>query len=192
MTGVGNPLAGHVQPIVTIDRHRRCAAPSQHWACRTAVYRREQIAHMCVTCVTLRTTDLRLNESHHALRSAKQTFASSALGNHSHLLIYATPDTASSFDEEVPLTSMLPQQQTQVQVTKFSKLPKLEGLEVIKGDVPQPKEGEVLCQIVLRPVNPTDVHAIQGLRPIGPHHTPHIAGGEGERSATSWCMYCMA
>ncbi|KAL3147631.1 hypothetical protein ABBQ38_014681 [Trebouxia sp. C0009 RCD-2024] len=74
---------------------------------------------------------------------------------------------------------MLPQQQTQVQVTKFSKLPKLEGLEVIKGDVPQPKEGEVLCQIVLRPVNPTDVHAIQGLRPIGPHHTPHIAGGEG-------------
>lgn len=80
---------------------------------------------------------------------------------------------------------MSPQQQTQVQVTKFSKLPKLEGLEVIKGDVPQPKEGEVLCQIVLRPVNPTDVHAIQGLRPIGPHHTPHIAGGEGERAATA-------
>lgn len=73
----------------------------------------------------------------------------------------------------------IPQKQIQVQVTKFSKLPKLEGLEVIEGDVPSPKEGEVLCQILLSPVNPTDVHAIQGLRPIGPHHTPHIAGGEG-------------
>ena len=72
------------------------------------------------------------------------------------------------------------QQQTQVQVTKFSKLPKLEGLHVIQGTIPEPREGEVLCRIVLRPVNPTDVHAIQGLRPIGPHHTPHIAGGEGE------------
>lgn len=72
------------------------------------------------------------------------------------------------------------QQQTQVQVTKFSKLPKLEGLEVIQGSIPEPKEGEVLCQIILRPVNPTDVHAVQGLRPIGPHHTPHIAGGEGQ------------
>lgn len=78
---------------------------------------------------------------------------------------------------------MSTQQQTQVQVTRFSKLPKLEGLEVIKGDIPEPKEGEVLCQITLRPVNPTDVHAIQGLRPIGPHRTPHIAGGEGEQSA---------
>lgn len=72
------------------------------------------------------------------------------------------------------------QQQTQVQVTKFSRLPKLDGLEVIKGDIPEPKDGEVLCRIILRPVNPTDVHAIQGLRPIGPHHTPHIAGCEGK------------
>lgn len=72
------------------------------------------------------------------------------------------------------------QQQTQVQVTKFSKLPKLEGLEVIQGSIPEPREGEVLCRIILRPVNPTDVHAVQGLRPIGPHHTPHIAGGEGQ------------
>ena len=72
------------------------------------------------------------------------------------------------------------QQQTLVQVTRFSKLPKLEGLDVIQGDIPIPQEGEVLCQILVRPVNPTDVHAIQGLRPIGPHHTPHIAGGEGE------------
>ena len=80
-------------------------------------------------------------------------------------------------------TGMSTQQQTQVQVTTFSKLSKLEGLEVIKGDVPEPKEGEVLCQIYLRPVNPTDVHAIQGLRPIGPHHTPHIAGCEGKAHA---------
>ena len=76
------------------------------------------------------------------------------------------------------------QRQTQVQVTQFSKLPKLEGLEVIQGVIPEPKEGEVLCRITLRPVNPTDVHAVQGLRPIGPHHTPHIAGGEGEHSST--------
>lgn len=74
---------------------------------------------------------------------------------------------------------MAPAQQTQIQVTYFSKLPQLDGVEVIKGDVPSPGEGEVLCQIFLRPVNPTDVHAVQGLRPIGPHHTPHIAGGEG-------------
>ncbi|KAA6428756.1 hypothetical protein WJX79_005785 [Trebouxia sp. C0005] len=74
---------------------------------------------------------------------------------------------------------MVPNQQTQVQITHFSKLPQLDGVEVIKGDVPSPGEGEVLCQIFLRPINPTDVHAVQGLRPIGPHHTPHIAGGEG-------------
>lgn len=72
------------------------------------------------------------------------------------------------------------EQQTQVQVSKFSKLPRLEGVEVIKGNIPSPGEGEVLCKIYLRPVNPTDVHAVQGLRPIGPHHTPHIAGGEGQ------------
>lgn len=50
---------------------------------------------------------------------------------------------------------------------------------MIKGNIPSPGDGEVLCKIYLRPVNPTDVHAVQGLRPIGPHHTPHIAGGEG-------------
>ena len=75
---------------------------------------------------------------------------------------------------------MTSKQQTQVQVTRFSKLPKLEGLEVITGDIPSPGEAEVLCQMILRPINPTDVHAIQGLRPLGPHHTPHIAGGEGQ------------
>lgn len=57
-----------------------------------------------------------------------------------------------------------------VQVTKFSKLPKLEGLEIIEGDAPSPQDGEVLCQITLRPVNPTDVHAIQGLRPKAGAH----------------------
>ena len=77
---------------------------------------------------------------------------------------------------------MTPEKQVQVQTTKFSKLPKLEGLEVIHGDVPEPKDGEVLCQIYLRPINPTDVHQVQGLRPIGPLQTPHIAGGEGIRS----------
>ena len=74
---------------------------------------------------------------------------------------------------------MAPGQQTQVQVTRFSKLPKLEGLEVIAGEVPSPGDGEVLCQMILRPINPTDIHAIQGLRPLGPHHTPHVAGGAG-------------
>ena len=80
---------------------------------------------------------------------------------------------------------MAPNQQTQIQVSYFSKLPQLDGVEVIKGDVPSPGEGEVLCQIFLRPVNPTDVHAVQGLRPIGPHHTPHIAGGEGEQATST-------
>ncbi len=80
---------------------------------------------------------------------------------------------------------MAPNQQTQIQVTHFSKLPQLDGVEVIKGIVPSPGEGEVLCQIFLRPVNPTDVHAVQGLRPIGPHHTPHIAGGEGEQATST-------
>lgn len=70
-------------------------------------------------------------------------------------------------------------QQIQVQTSSFSKLPELDGLKVIKGDVPEPSDGEVLCQIYLRPINPTDVHQVQGLRPIGPHDTPHIAGGEG-------------
>lgn len=70
-------------------------------------------------------------------------------------------------------------QQTQVQTSRFSKLPKLDGLEVIKGDIPEPGDGEVLCEIYLRPINPTDVHQVQGLRPIGPHDTPHVAGGEG-------------
>ena len=70
-------------------------------------------------------------------------------------------------------------QQTQVQTTRFSELPALDGLEVIKGEIPEPKQGEVLCQIYLRPINPTDVHQVQGLRPIGPLQTPHIAGGEG-------------
>lgn len=80
---------------------------------------------------------------------------------------------------------MAPTQQTQIQVTHFSKLPQLDGLEVVKGDVPSPGEGEVLCQIFLRPVNPTDIHAVQGLRPLGPHHTPHIAGGEGEHATST-------
>ena len=93
---------------------------------------------------------------------------------------------------------MAPNQQTQIQVTHFSKLPQLDGMEVIKGDIPSPGEGEVLCQIFLRPINPTDIHAVQGLRPIGPHHTPHIAGGEGEQATSTHIdtrfahMFCYA
>lgn len=73
----------------------------------------------------------------------------------------------------------------QAQFTSFVKdLTDLSSvLSVKSADVPEPGEGEVLSKILLAPINPTDVHQMQGLRPIGAKSFPQVSGTEGKRLA---------
>ncbi len=69
----------------------------------------------------------------------------------------------------------------QVQLSAFCKdLHSLDALTVKSVPIPEPKQGEVLAKILLAPVNPTDVHQLQGLRPIGFKEFPQVGGTEGD------------
>lgn len=61
------------------------------------------------------------------------------------------------------------------------------GLEIGLEDVPEPKKGEVLVRLYLRPVHPTDLHTLAGVRAIGPHALPFIAGNEVPARPRSSC-----
>ncbi|KAK9846137.1 hypothetical protein WJX84_004905 [Apatococcus fuscideae] len=68
----------------------------------------------------------------------------------------------------------------QVQSTAFAKdLSNLDVLSVKASPIPEPGKGEVLCKILLAPVNPTDVHQLLGARPIGCREFPQVGGTEG-------------
>ena len=72
----------------------------------------------------------------------------------------------------------------QAQLAAFAKdLEHLDVLSVKSVAVPEPKENEVVARILLAPVNPTDVHQLQGLRPIGCKTFPQVLGTEGAEAA---------
>ena len=48
-----------------------------------------------------------------------------------------------------------------VKVDEFSMNDSLSHVQVVEGDVPEPKQGEVLVNVYMRPVNPTDVILIK-------------------------------
>lgn len=69
----------------------------------------------------------------------------------------------------------------QAQLSAFAKdLNKLDSLTIKTVPIPEPKEGEVLAKILLAPVNPTDVHQLEGVRPIGHKEFPQVGGTEGK------------
>lgn len=54
------------------------------------------------------------------------------------------------------------------------------GVEVAEVDRPQPGQGEVLVNIILRPVNPADIFSLQGVYPgFQPKAYPAVPGLEG-------------
>ncbi|KAK9863311.1 hypothetical protein WJX84_004944 [Apatococcus fuscideae] len=68
----------------------------------------------------------------------------------------------------------------QAQLAAFAKdLDHLDVLSVKSVAVPEPKENEVVVKVLLAPVNPTDVHQLLGLRPIGCKSFPQVCGTEG-------------
>ena len=75
----------------------------------------------------------------------------------------------------------------QAQLGAFAK--DLEHLDVLSvkstGQIPEPEQHEVLVKVLLAPVNPTDVHQLQGLRPIGCKTFPQVGGTEGMAALSS-------
>lgn len=54
-----------------------------------------------------------------------------------------------------------------------------EDLQVVFVDTPKPQENEVLVKIILRPINPSDVHFLKGDR-AGAPDLPFVPGFEGK------------
>lgn len=52
---------------------------------------------------------------------------------------------------------MAPATNKQVKLAEFSMDESLGHVQVVEGDIPEPKQGEVLVNVYLRPVNPTDI-----------------------------------
>ena len=72
----------------------------------------------------------------------------------------------------------------QAQITKFIQdLSDLSNLTIQPAPIPEPGPGEVLCKILLAPINPTDVHQILGQRSIGAFTFPQVSGIEGQLSS---------
>lgn len=56
---------------------------------------------------------------------------------------------------------MAPKTNKIVKLDEFSFDDKLSHVQVVDASIPEPKEGEVLVNVYLRPVNPTDVILIK-------------------------------
>ena len=80
---------------------------------------------------------------------------------------------------------MAPTSNKQIKLDEFSFDEDLGHVQVVEGDIPEPRQGEVLVNVYLRPVNPTDVILIKtgwgGAVPL-----PSNPGSDGQ------CLSCIA
>lgn len=65
-----------------------------------------------------------------------------------------------------------------IQITGFDNDNYLDHIRLVDVPIPEPKEGQVLIQVILRPVNPTDVLLIRG-RYGKEFPLPRVPGSEG-------------
>lgn len=74
---------------------------------------------------------------------------------------------------------MPPSKNKQIKLDEFSMENSLSHVHIVEGDIPEPKQGEVLVNVYLRPVNPTDLILIKtgwgGAVPL-----PSNPGSDGE------------
>ncbi len=68
--------------------------------------------------------------------------------------------------------------QTAIQVTQW-RSDDLDGAAISQVPIPEPKEGEALVRILLRPVNPTDLVTLHGAR-AATIQLPTTPGSEGD------------
>lgn len=52
-----------------------------------------------------------------------------------------------------------------VVVTEFNPADILSTLQVIEGEIPKPKDNEILIKVLARPINPADIFSIMGVYP---------------------------
>ncbi|CAK0743519.1 hypothetical protein CVIRNUC_001476 [Coccomyxa viridis] len=64
-------------------------------------------------------------------------------------------------------------------VTKFDRDDPTAGLELVKRPIPSPKAGEALVRILYRPINPSDIFALQGQYAGFQPQLPAVPGLEG-------------
>lgn len=78
---------------------------------------------------------------------------------------------------------MAPSTNKMVKVDEFSMNDSFSHVQVVEGDIPTPKQGEVLVNVYLRPVNPTDVVLIK--TGYGGVSLPFNPGSDGELQRAS-------
>ena len=67
-----------------------------------------------------------------------------------------------------------------VVVTEFNPADILSTLQVIDGEIPKPKDSEILIKVLARPINPADIFSIMGVYPgFQPTALPATPGLEG-------------
>ena len=50
-------------------------------------------------------------------------------------------------------------------VTEFNPADILSTLQIVDGEIPKPKDGEVLVKVIARPINPADIFSVMGVYP---------------------------
>lgn len=70
-------------------------------------------------------------------------------------------------------------QNTAVEVFEFNKDDPIQGTRLVKRPVPEPGEGQVLVNILLRPINPSDVMSLIGVYPGFTTKLPGVPGIDG-------------
>lgn len=71
-------------------------------------------------------------------------------------------------------------QNGRVEVHEFNKEKPTAGVKFVRKPIPEPGQGQVLCNVKLRPINPSDIFCMQGLYPPFPTQLPAVPGYDGE------------
>eukprot|EP00877_Chromochloris_zofingiensis_P013456 jgi/Chrzof1/8364/Cz03g07200.t1 len=70
-------------------------------------------------------------------------------------------------------------QNTRVEIQEFNAENPLSGVKVVQKRIPEPRADEVLVNVTLRPVNPSDVMCCMGIYPAFAKETPAVPGWDG-------------
>lgn len=89
-------------------------------------------------------------------------------------------------------TLNMSKQNTRVEIQEFNAENPLSGVKVVQKRIPEPRADEVLVNVTLRPVNPSDVMCCMGIYPAFAKETPAVPGWDGEghvlKSNFSTCL----
>lgn len=69
---------------------------------------------------------------------------------------------------------------TAVEIFEFNYDNPVAGLKLVNRPVPEPGAGEVLVNVILRPIHPVDVYSCNGVYPAFTKKLPAVPGFDGE------------